>query len=90
MSEFKRLKELFDWYILEYKICKNTFLANRYMKDVLGIPSETLRKKKKDQTPEFKEMKKKIIKEFTKLINTYVKEGKLAKIESSSAYELIG
>jgi hypothetical protein len=49
------------------------------MKEVLKIPSETLRSRKK--TIEFIEMKKKLIKEFEKLIRKAKKEKRIEKVE---------
>lgn len=78
-TQFTRLQEFFEWYLTTFKMVKATYLANRYMKEVLKIPSETLRSRKK--TIEFTEMKKKLIKEFEKLIRKAKKENRIEKVE---------
>jgi len=81
-----RTKELFDWYLEEFKLIKAQFLTNRYLKDWIGIPSETLKKKKKPK--ELSESIEKLNIRFKDLIKQARKSGKIENI-GKSRYILI-
>ena len=81
-----RTKELFDWYLENFKIIKDTYLTNRYLKDWIGISSETLQMKKKPK--ELIETKKILNIRFKRLIQEARKSGKIENI-GKSRYILI-
>ena len=74
-----RTKEFFEWYLSEFKMVKANYLTNRYLKEWISIPSETLRMKKKPK--ELIEAKKNLDTFFKSLIQKAQREGRIESIE---------
>lgn len=71
------LENFLNNYILHTKILKPKFIANRFCKEVLYILPERL--KRKTITPELRQKRQKLTKQFLKIIKkrNYKKEGNL-------------